>query len=309
MGCGSSSAKGGEKAFKPKKGGKCLAPCPMDGDKDRTAVILEVKGKGAETTYTVYFPEYEPTLEIFPRGTGDEDLKKYKAEKVQAIKNLVPGLGKKTTLTENLKADQLKKNPFPAKMDIGTLSPVGLPDLDDIFNPAGAIITTIKKTNNLIYECWKEIFRLENKYDIHFSILLKATAGIIDTENPSSAALDGCDVPFKKEVGLVIVKLLLAAIELVASIPPLVEEMTKLVSDMGEKTKDESEEGGKSTKDKLSDMCEGAGLPPLEKMKAIKNALTNILTLKAMPGAMKALVETGSFTVDCITTACAGTTD
>lgn len=248
----------------------------------------------------MYFPEYEPNLDIFPRSTGEEDLKKYKDEKKQAIKNMVPGLGKKTTKTENLKADQLKKNPFPAKMDIGTLKPVGIPDLDAIFNPAGAIIKTITLTNNLIYESWQEMFKLENKYDIHFITLLKATAGVFDPKNPDSAALDGCDVPFKKEVALVICKLLKAAIGLVASIPSLIVEMTKLVTDMTEKTKDESADGGESTKDKLTSMCEEAGLPPLEKMKAIKNALTNILTLKGLPAAMKAMVETGSFSVGCL---------
>lgn len=303
MGCGASSG-GKSKSFKPKKGGKCLAPCPMDNGIGHTAVVMEEVKKDGNSTYTVYFPEYEPNLDFLPRSASKEDMAKYKQEKIQAVKNMIPGMGKKTTKTEGLTADQLKKNPFPTKLEIGTFKAVGIPQLDDIFNPAGAIVDFIKSSNNIIYTCWNEIFKLENKYDIHFVTLLKATSGSFDLTNPDAAALDSCDVPFKKEVALACIKMLLAAMNLAKSIPPLIEEIAPLVDSSIELTKDESADGGSSTTDKLKGMCDEAELAALEKMKAVKNALTNLLTLKAIPGALKALAETGSFTVKTIMKAC-----
>lgn len=300
MGCGGSKAgvmgSGGGK-WSPKKDQPCLAPCPWDNDEDHFAIVMEEKKD--DNTFSVYFPEYEPQLTSPPKGTGEADLQAFAEEKKLAIKNMVPGLGKKVSRKDGFTADQLKESPYPQKIGQKTLKKVGIPDLDEILDPAGAIITTLGTVNDSIYGAWDSIFKLEKKYDIPFPMILRCLSGTIDTEDPAKQAIDACKTDFEKDVATTLIKLLMEAKKALETLPSLVESMSAIGEKAEELTK---EEEGKKKTDKLKEMCESAGLPPLEQMKAVKNAVTNLMTVKDSVKLLNKLVVTCKFSYSTLKT-------
>lgn len=289
MGCGSST-KGGNTEFKPKEGRKCLAACNLNNGKMTTAYII---GQDKEDkTWSVYFPQFEPQLTTLPKGSSPEDIKAFKEEKVKAIKNMVPGLGKKESKQEKIPGDKLQKNPFPTKIGKKSFSEVGLPKLDDIFNPAGALLATLTTMNDLIFTCWDKLFNLEDKYDLPFPTLLKCMAKEIPNPFDGLESLFDSMDGFRKDVGVAILFMAKSAMDSLKTIPKLLEEITELAT----KGKQATEEEGKTTKEVLQEMA--ADLDPMAKLKALKNAGMNLKTLADMPKIATKLKETIEFTVN-----------
>lgn len=238
----------------------------------------------------MYFPEYEPQLTSPPKGTGEEDVKAFLEEKKLAVKNMIPGLGKKVS-QKDFKAEQLKESPYPRKIGEKKIKKVGIPDLDEILEPTGAIITTVTTVNDILYNAWDILLKLEKKYDIPVPMIIRCVCGTIDPEDPAKQALDACDTDFKKDVAKALLQLLNEAKKALQTLPPLVESMMQI----GEKAEELTNEEGKSKPDKLKEMCESAGLPPLETMKAVKNAVTNLLVVKDTVTILKKLTVTCKF--------------
>jgi hypothetical protein len=277
MGCGGSKEKVGNSVVL-KKGKRVMAPYKEEGP--TLAVIMKVQ----DDQITVYYPEHEPPAFGAPEDPKDmaawletakgakamvDKGKEAKDAKDEGVKKMIEAFTNKKTEATHPK-DDLTPVPFPLESTIKDVQETKLEEIDALMMPLGAIIKTFKDLNNAVFTAYNEVTTLEEEC---------APFGIVEILKQKLSPVNTAKA----------LKAILAALmEVLNQVPDMIAKIVEGAAKITELV-------GEDPTDKLKEMCEGAGLNPMQAAKSIKTAVSNIGVFGKVPALMEECTASAKF--------------